>query len=190
MRLAIVLAAVLATSTASADGLFLRVGAGVGRFRSRQPAAGDTAIGSIAQTGYGLELSVGGSIQRFTIAATLLEHIVTFKDDGYAPTHPLAGDSTSLTVSTIGPSIDYHPEPHGGPFVGGMIGLASFANRTEDRPLGFGIAAHGGYDIKTGAADRSAVGFAFRLYYASMSDDAFGRAQVFSPMLTVHYAYR
>jgi hypothetical protein len=190
VRVAIVLAGLFVASTASADEVFLRVGVGAGRFRARQPEAGDTVLGSIAQTGYSGELSVGASIRRFTIAATLLEHIVTFKDDGWRPTHPLAGDATSLTLATLGPSVEYHPRVRGGPFVGGMIGIASFSNRSDDRPLGFGLAMHGGYDIPTGDADRSAIGFALRLYYASMGSDQYGRTQVFSPMLMVQYVYR
>jgi len=192
VRVALALAIVLLAPSASADdnATFVRVGMGVGRFRARQPEAGDSVLGSITQTGYGAELTVGANIRRYTVALTLLEHIVTFTDDGWKSTHPLASDATSFTLATLGPSVDYHLRPRGGPYFGGMFGLASFANRTEDRPLGFGLAAHGGWDIPTGEADHSHIGFALRLYYASMGSDTLGRAQVFSPMVMVHYAYR
>lgn len=193
MRVAIALACVLVATTASAaddNPVFVRVGMGVGRFRARQPAAGDSVLGSITQTGYGLELSVGANFRKYTVAATLLEHIVTFTDSGWKPTHPLSSESTSMTVATLGPSVDYHFRPRGGPYVGGLIGIASFANHTEDRPFGFGLAVHGGWDLPTGPApDRSAIGFGLRVYYASMANDV-GRVQVFSPILLIHYAYR
>ncbi len=192
MRVLIALACLLITTAASADdsGAFVRVGMGVGRFRERQPAAGDSVLGAIAQTGYGLELSVGAKIKRFTVAATLLEHIVTFTDDGWKPTHPLSAESTSMTLATLGPSVDFHRDPRGGPYVGGLLGIASFANRTEDRPFGFGVAIHGGWDFATGGPeDKSAFGVGARLYYASMTSDR-GPAQVFSPILLISYVYR
>jgi hypothetical protein len=192
VRFVIALAVLLVPSVAAADEspVFVRVGLGVGRFRERQPRAGDSVLGSITQTGYGLELSVGASIRRFTVAATFLEHIVTFTNAAWAPTHPLESDATSLTQATLGPSIDYHFHARGGPYVGGLIGIASFANHTEDRPFGFGTAVHGGWDVEAGEGHRSAIGFGLRVYYATMGTERSGRAEVFSPMLMVHYAYR
>jgi hypothetical protein len=191
VRFAIALACLLVTTSASADEnrTFVRLGAGVGRFRARQPEAGDSVLGSITQTGFALEASVGANVRKFSVALTLLEHIVTFTDDDWKATHPLRDDATSFTLVTLGPSLDYHLREHGGPYFGALIGLASFANRTDDRPLGFGVAAHGGWDVPVGVGG-SNVGLGLRLYYASMGTDALGRAQVFSPTLMVHYAYR
>ena len=72
---------------------------------------------------------------------------------------------------------------------GGLLGIASFANHTDDRPLGFAIAAHGGYDFPVGEGHAN-LGVGLRVLYASMGASELGRAQVFSPLLMVHYAYR
>lgn len=191
MRFAVALAILLATSTAAAEEnhTFVRVGLGVGRFRARQPEAGDSVLGSIAQTGVGAEISIGANVRKFSVALTLLEHIVGFTAVRWQPTDPLTSE-TNFTLVTLGPTVDYHLRPRGGLYFGGMIGIASFANRTEDRPFGYGFAAHGGYDISTGKEDRSSIGFALRLYYATMGTERMGRAQVFSPMVMVHYAFR
>ena len=170
--------------------IFTRVGLGVARFRARQPAAGNSVLGSTTQFGAALELSVGTHVRNFVIAASLLEHIVTFdRASNYSATSPLGG-TTSFTHATVGPTVEWHAQRRGGAFLGGFIGLAQYARNTEETPSGYAIALHGGYDFL--ASDRSSVGVAVRVLYSAMRTTEYtgSTIQVFTPSLMVSYAYR
>lgn len=168
--------------------IFTRVGLGIGRFRARQPAASSGVLAANSQFGLPIELSVGGHVRSVVIAGTLLEHIIAF-DRAWAPTTPTGGE-LSFTLATLGPTVEWHPQRRGGPFVGGTAGLAHFARHTRDAPTGYAVAAQGGYDFTVGP--RSSIGLLVRLLYASMRTTDFGgsRVQVFSPTLTLNYSYR
>lgn len=170
--------------------IFTRVGLGIARFRARQPAAGNSVTGATTQFGTGIELSVGTHVRNFVIAATLLEHIVTFDSmNRYSATSPLGG-TTSFTHVTIGPTVEWHARRRGGAFVGGTLGIAHYARHTSETPSGYAISAHGGYDVVVG--DRSSIGVSLRILYSSMRTTEYGGStvQVFTPSLMVSYAYR
>lgn len=170
--------------------VFTRVGLGVARFRSRHPAAGDGVLGATTQFGATLELSVGAHIGQIVVAGTLLEHIVAFdRARDYAPTAPATGDF-SFTLATIGPTVEWHPQRRGGPFVGGTVGVAHFARNTNDAPVGAAIALNGGYEFSV--SPRSSIGVALRVLYASMRTTDYGgsHVQAFTPSLMLAYSYR
>lgn len=170
--------------------IFIRAGLGVSRFRARQPAAGDGVLASTTTFGTGIELTVGGHFRNVVIAGSLLEHIVTFDQfNDWRVSTPLTG-SLSMTHVTLGPTVEWHREKRGGTFVGGTVGLAHFARRTDDAPMGYAIAAHAGYDFVAGP--RSSIGLSFRVLYSSMSTTDYGgsRVQLFAPSVNLSYAYR
>ncbi len=177
-------------AAAELDGFF-RGGLGVGNLRTRSSVAASppSITEAMSRTTFTGELSAGATIDRsWVVAATLLEHIVTL-DRNYATTSPFGGE-TALTLTLLGITVEHHPKPRGGLFYGGTVGVCEHALRTVDRPVGFGIAAYGGWDFAVSA--RSSFGVGVRLLYARMSVEVprSGVSQAFAPSISLHYVFR
>jgi len=188
----VALASLLCASNASAEtAAFFRASIGVGNLRTHSSGAPTppSITDSMNRTTFSSELSVGASRDHSLVfALTFIEHIVTV-DRGYQTTSPLGGD-TSFTLSLLGVTVEHHPVRRGGLFYGGTIGFCEHSLRIEERPLGLGVAAYGGWDLAL--SDRSSFGLGLRLLYARMSRERAGGTlyQAFAPTISLHYVFR
>lgn len=190
--LVIALGLVLVALPASGDELFVRAGLGVGRVRSRNseaPRVGASVTDSFAYWGSSLELTLGAQHDRWSFGATILEHSVEVERKDWKATLPFGGDYTFM-LFTVGPTLEWHAEPKGGPWCGGTLGIAQFSSGAEDVPFGGALSAQGGWDFAIN--DHSAFGLGARVLYARLSSDRHGgsRQDVFSPMVVLSWVRR
>lgn len=181
-------ALVWASPAAAEDSLFVRMGVGVGRVRSRTthaPIVEPSVLDSFAYWGGAFELTLGGRIGRFVVGGTVLEHSVEIDRDFKAT---VLGGEYTFTLFTVGPSVEFHRDERGGPWCGGTVGLSQFSGGSEQAPFGGAVSVQGGWDFPVQA--HSSFGLGARITYARLDAEGRGRQDVFSPMVVLAWARR
>ena len=159
------------------DGFYLRFGLGLGYIAGKEKP--EQGSGDADVTGFGIpvELAFGG-----TPAPGLV--IGGGSYGMYVPSPKLKSngnetDGGALTISGIGPFVDYYLDPNGGAHFGGALLLASIGVSEKDSApkgsgIGFGGAIFGGYEMWIG--DQWSVGVIGRVAYynAKVTFDAPG----------------
>ncbi len=145
----------------------MRLGAGYGIANTTEEAGGASL--KVKGSGASFLGSWGGSIiPGLAIAGTLFMH------GPYKPSINFNGmevkSDKSVFLLTLGPTVDWFPDPKGGLHVGAHLHYATF-NAVNYTSGGWGGALFGGYDIAIGG--KWAIGPLVQLMYASTSKDNF-----------------
>jgi hypothetical protein len=163
------------------DGWYFRAALGVSFLTSSTVAlpnsGGDI---DVSGTGAGLELAIGKTLQRGIVVGGGI-----YGQSVSSPKYSMGGSSMtggSLSASSIGPFVDWYPDPAGGLHAEASVGLSAFnASKGDQFPAkdysghGYSLVAGVGYEMWFG--DQVSVGVLARLQYAQADVKADGDSQ-------------
>lgn len=160
------------TSKRNHDGFYLRMGMGPGYGRVVAEGAGSNDV-KATYKGWGpaFELLLGGTLgSGFVLGGGFVGQDVSEPDlEVESRSVNVSGtvEDQSLGILTIGPFIDWYPDPKGGAHVGVMIGPAEVGLQDDDgqSSTGLGGSLFGGYDFWIG--DQWSLGLEGRVVAAS-----------------------
>lgn len=131
------------------DGFYMRLGAGYGYMTTSSSVTGQANSASIKGVGPAFQMSFGGTpIPGLVIAGTMFMHLQS-KPSVDLGNGQSADANSSVFLLSLGPIVDYYPDPHGGLHFGGGPLFSTF-NGINYTSTGFGATVFGGYDLWIG----------------------------------------
>ncbi len=180
------------------DGLQFRGAAGFGYLSDSESASGESA--SVHGPAGAFEVFVGGTpvpglaIGGFISAVAATSPTVSLTLDGQE--YSASNSNSTLNFVTIGPYVDYYPDPTSGLHVLGALGFAELdvsdgdGNTSTNSATGFSLGAGVGYDWWV--SDEWSLGVLARLTYGSMKltiDGVSFSEHAVAPTVAFSFAY-
>jgi hypothetical protein len=171
------------------DGFYMHAGAGLGYYNLSWSGGGDQSLSGLTKS---FAFLIGGSV----IPGLAVGGGFTI-DHASSPTYTVNDQETELAdvsqmLLSIGPFVDFYPDPKGGLHFQGMVGwggmeTSSSGNVGGSDPTGLVLTLGGGYNFFL--ADEWSVGALARLSYASLSLNDVDYSAL-SPALLVDLTYQ
>ena len=179
------------------DGFYLRLGLGVGYLHDSITLKGVTSNTDFSIKGFGipLEIALGGTIAPGLVLGGAIQG-GSFPN----PTAKFGGISgdlnTTAVLSSIGPFVDYYPDPRGGLHFQGFVGYGVIGaqdddgDTSSDNPKGVALSAGVGHEwfVSQGWS----IGVLGRLQYAHLTWSSGGAKEtdsVISPGVLASFTY-